>query len=114
MTNNNYSDLLNEAIRMYASGHDNKYIEMQFSEKGVDDKTIDEIITEIKKSRKSEKRSRGIKFVIYGVSILVVALIVSIILSYYKDSPFRYVAMWGLGLAGIMTIAKGITDILFP
>ena|ERR1051325_752136 len=114
MTSYKYEDLLKEAITMYASGNDNTYIELQFAERGIDDKTINAVISEIKKIRKAEKRKRGIKLTVIGISLLATALIVSIILSYNTNSPYRYVVMWGLGLSGMMTTAKGIVDFLIP
>ena len=109
-TQEKYDSLLNEAKIMYALGHDNKYIEFQFADKGVDDQTIDNIVHEISALRKHSKKTRGKKLVIYGLSFLAVAFIFTL-LSYNSESPTRFV-LWGLAFSGVTTLIKGLTDII--
>lgn len=108
----NHESLKNEAMTMLASGYDNKYIELQFAEKGIDDATIDLIISDISKVRKASKRKRGITWVIYGTSAIVAAVVFSFI-SFNSGSPINFV-LWGLGISGMLTAAKGIIDIVMP
>ena len=107
-----YDTLFNEAISLFAAGNDNKYIELQFADKGVDDKLIDLIIKDINILRKTKKRNSGMKLLIYGGSAIAIALIFSFI-SFNASSPIHYV-LWGLGLGGVMTAAKGIVDMVMP
>jgi hypothetical protein len=106
----NYDSLLNDAKTMYALGHDNKYIEFQFADQGVDDTTIDNLIKEINRLRKHNRRSRGRTLVIYGISLIAVAILFTLI-SYNSESPARFV-LWGLAIGGVMTLVKGLADIL--
>ena len=107
---NKYNELLNDAKKMYALGHDNRYIELQFAEIKIDDNTIEKIIAEIKSLIKANKKSTGLKYVIYGASFLAVAFIFTL-MSYNEGSPIRFV-MWGLAISGVTTLVKGIADII--
>jgi hypothetical protein len=109
-TQEKYDSLLNEAKTMYALGHDNKYIEFQFADKGVDDNTIDNIIKDINSVRRHNKKSRGRKLVIYGLSFLGVAFLFTLI-SYNAESPTRFV-LWGLAISGVTTLIKGLADMM--
>ncbi len=106
----NYESLLNEAKTMYALGHDNKYIEFQFADKGVEYQIIDAIISDIKVLRKSVKRRQGFKLLVYGASFIVVAFVFTLI-SYNSESPVRFV-LWGLAVGGVVAMIKGIADII--
>ena len=108
MTEAKYDELLNEAKTMFALGHDNKYIEFQFAEKKIDDATIDKIILEIKSLRKSNKKTKGTKLIIYGLSFLGAAFLFTLI-SYNENSPTRFV-LWGLAISGVTTLIKGVAD----
>lgn len=110
LDNNKYSELLNEAKTMFALGYDNRYIELQFAEKKIDDNIIDQIIVEIKSLRKAQKKSRGLKLIIYGASFIAVAFIMTLI-SYNEHSSSRFV-LWGLAISGVTTLMKGVADIL--
>ena len=109
-TSEKYDSLLNEAKTMYALGHDNKYIEFQFADKGVSDDIIDNIIRDINSLRKYNKKSRGRKLIIYGLSFLAVAFLFTLI-SYNSESPTRFV-LWGLAISGVTTLIKGLADIM--
>jgi hypothetical protein len=109
-TTEKLDDLLDEAKTMYALGHDNKYIEFQFAEKGINDELIDKIIGEINSLRKSSKRNLGFKMLIYGASFIVVGFIFTL-LSYHSESPMRFI-LWGLVVSGVLTMAKGMINII--
>ncbi len=109
-TSDSYDNLLNEAKIMYVSGHDNKYIEFQFADQGIDDSTIDKIVNDINILRKANKKSRGLKLIIYGASFIAVAFIITIF-SFNSKSPIGFV-MWGLAVSGVLTIVKGSADFL--
>jgi len=109
-TKEKYDDLLNEAKTLYASGHDDKYIEFQLAEKGVDDNTIDNIIKDLAILRRSEGKRRGWKLVIYGLSFLAIAFLFTL-LSYESESPVRFV-LWGLAISGVMTLIKGLASLI--
>ena len=110
ITNKDISTLFEEAKTLYAMGHDNKYIELQLADKGVDDTTIDEIIKEIKSLRKSNKKNHGIRLVIYSASIMAVGFLFTL-LSYHSDSPVRFV-LWGLVVSGVLTLIKGLGEMM--
>lgn len=110
ITQENYESLLKEAKTMYALGHDNKYIQFQFADKGVDNITIDNIVKDISSLRKQNKKHRGLKLVMYGISFLAVAFLFTL-LSYDSESPTRFV-LWGLAISGVTTLLKGFADIM--
>jgi hypothetical protein len=110
ITEKEYESLLNEAKTMFASGHDNTYIDLQFAERGIDDDTIQKIIKEINSLKKHHKKRNGQKLIIYGLSFLAVAFIFTL-LSYNPESPTKYV-LWGLAISGVGTLIKGIADII--
>ncbi len=105
-----FESLLNEAKTMYALGRDNTYIELQLAEKGIDDTTIDKIIVEIKRLRKSGQRNSGLKEIIYGLSFIAVGFVFTL-LSFLKDSPVQYV-LWGLAVSGLLLFTKGLSKFL--
>jgi len=109
-TSEKYNSLLDEAKTMYAMGHDNKYISLQFADKGVDDPTIDKLLLEITNLRKEAKKQSGTRLLIYGGSMIGVAIIFSFI-SYNSESPIRFV-LWGLTISGVLTLIKGLTNLL--
>jgi hypothetical protein len=110
LSDKKYDNLLNEAKTLYALGHDNKYIEFQFAEQGIDDTTIDSIIKDINDLRKSNKKTRGIKLIIYGLSFISVALIITSI-TFKSEPPVSFI-MWGMAISGVLTLVKGIADII--
>ena len=109
MTKHNIEELYDEAMRMYASGFDNVYIELQFAEQGVDKSTVKEVITKIQRARKNERRGKGYKLMIGGAATVTVGILFTLI-SYKSDSPIGYV-LYGLIVAGFMTFVKGLMDI---
>jgi len=114
--NQDYDSLLNEAKGMYVSGHDNKYIEFQFAERNIDDRTIDEIIVDINKLRKAIREDQGRKRILWGVSFIGAALIITFVSSHAKftGSYVMYMTffMSGLAIGGVAIVIKGVADIL--
>lgn len=108
--NPNYNKALDQAISMYAFGHDNKYITLQLAEEGIDDAIIDGVIKEISRIRKAQKRKNGIKLLIYGGSFIIAAIGFSFI-STKEGSPILYI-LWGLAISGVIVMVKGISAIL--
>ncbi len=106
----NFEDCYEEAKVMFASGHDSKYIEFQLAEKGVFDEMIDEVIAEIKKLRKEVKKNVGMKQLIIGLSIIVVAIVITYV-STNSNSLVGYV-LWGLAITGLLTMLKGVANIM--
>ena len=109
MKKHNIEELYDDAIKMYASGHNNVYIELQFAEQGVDKATVKEVIDRIKKVRKNERRVKGYKIMIGGMATVAVGVIFTLI-SYKSESPIDYV-LYGLIIMGIMSFVKGLLDI---
>ena len=105
-----YDSLLDEAKVMYASGHDNTYIEFQFAEQGVDDSTIDKIVADINKLRKGYKKSQGVKQIILGSSFIGTAFIITFITS-HSQSPI-IIILSGLAITGVFILVKGVADVL--
>lgn len=105
VTDKQYDALLQEAKKMYASGHDDKYILFQFAEKGIDDSTIDKILLEIGSIRAHAKKQGGTKQLIYGACTVAAAMVLSI-LSYNAASPMRFILL-GMFISGIMIFVKG-------
>lgn len=101
-------ELYDEAMKMYASGFDNVYIELQFAEQGVSIDNVKEVIKKIKQARKRELRSKGIKLMIGGTATVVVGILFTLI-SFNSESPVRYV-LYGLIVLGFMSFAKGLVD----
>lgn len=101
-------ELYDEAMKMYASGYDNVYIELQFAEQGVSKDSIKEVIKKIKQARKREQRSKGIKLMIGGAATVAVGILFTLI-SFNSESPIGYV-LYGLIVLGFMSFAKGLVD----
>ncbi len=106
----NFEDCYQEATTMFANGYDSKYIGFQLAEKGVPDEMIDDVLIAIKKLRKGVKRSVGMKQVIYGSSFILVAIGFTF-LSTNENSPITYI-LWGLAVTGVLTLIKGIANII--
>lgn len=111
-----YDSLLNEARSMYVYGHDNKYIEFQFAERGIDDRTIDKIVADINNLRKQIRKGRGIKRILWSTSFICAALIITYVSSYlqFPETYVMYMTffMSGLAIVGIAILIKGVADIL--
>jgi hypothetical protein len=86
--------LYDEAMKMYASGYDNVYIELQFAEQGVTKDAVKDVIKRIKQARKREQRAKGVKLMIGGAATVVVV---------------GYV-LYGVIVLGFMSFAKGLVD----
>jgi hypothetical protein len=108
-TNHDADKLFDKALRMYASGHDNVYIELQFAELGIDKEITKQVIGKIKGVRKSKQRSRGFKLIIGGLATVSVAVIFTLF-SFTSASPVTYV-LYGLIVTGCMSFAKGLIDL---
>jgi hypothetical protein len=107
----NYQSLLDEARTMYASGNDNKYIILQFAEQGIADEIIDKLILDINTLRKEEKKNAAKKQLVYGLSLIALAILVSIF-TYNSESPYRFF-LWGAAVSGVVILVKGISGLLF-
>ncbi|HXC03549.1 MAG TPA: hypothetical protein VNZ86_02285 [Bacteroidia bacterium] len=105
-----FESLLSEARRMYAHGHDNRYIELQFADRGVDDAVIDKVIAEVTRLRKEVRRYIGVKYIFYGASLLATGIIASV-LSFHSESPVRFV-LWGMAVSGVLVLIKGLADLI--
>lgn len=95
-------------MKMYASGYDNVYIELQFAEQGVSIDNVKEVIKKIKQARKREQRSKGIKLMIGGTATVAVGILFTLI-SFNSESPVGYV-LYALIVLGFMSFAKGLVD----
>lgn len=101
-------ELYDEAVKMYASGYDNVYIELQFAEQGVAKNAVKDIIKKIKQVRKREARAKGIKLMIGGAATVAVGVLFTFI-SFNSKSPVGYV-LYGVIIIGVMSFAKGLVD----
>jgi hypothetical protein len=110
MKTENYETLLDEARKLFAQGRDNRYIELQFAERGVADAVIDRIIQEMNTLRRSDKRQAGFKKMIYGASFLAAGILFSLI-SMHSESPVRFV-LWGLAMGGALVMIKGLAEVM--
>jgi len=106
-----HDELLQEAQKLWHSGHDNEYIHGQLSELNADDDEVKRVLGEINSIRKSEQRRKGTKLVIGGLATVVIAVFFTWF-SFSSDSPVVYV-LYGMIVTGIMTFAKGVVDIIF-
>ena len=101
-------ELYDEAMKMYASGYDNIYIELQFAEQDISKDRVNDVIKKIKQARKREQRGKGIKLMIGGTATVAVGVLFTLI-SFNSDSPVGYV-LYGVIVLGFMSFAKGLVD----
>jgi hypothetical protein len=85
-------------------------IELQLADKKYPDKVIDNVIIEINKLRRSEKRKSGLQKIIFGSTIISVSMIVTY-LSFNSSSPIG-IFMSGTAIAGIFLTVKGVWDFI--
>ncbi len=104
--------LLQEAKTLAAYGHDNRYIELQMAEKGVQDETIDAVISELNKFRKSMKRSAGKRMLIYGFSLSAAAIVMGWFGSGEHGNYVITYVPYGLAVSGVLVCAKGVMGVL--
>jgi hypothetical protein len=109
MPKSNFDELFNEALKMHSSGHDDLYIELQFSEQGIDKTITKEVLKKIKSVRKGERKTNAVKFIIGGLATILVGVLFTLI-SYKSGSPVTYL-LYGLITTGVMSVAKGIVDL---
>jgi hypothetical protein len=101
-------ELYDEAMKMYASGYDNVYIELQFAEQGATKDAIKDVVNRIKQARKREQRAKGVKLMIGGAATVAVGILFTLI-SFNSESPVGYV-LYGVIVLGFMSFAKGLVD----
>jgi hypothetical protein len=110
--NPKYLDLVEDAKKYYASGYDEVYITNQFAEQGVADTDIENVLIEIRKIEKHNRKQRGIKLLFLGLSIAGAGVIITFItyLSGNWQGPVGYVMIGGI-VAGIATAVSGLSKI---
>lgn len=109
-----YREFLNEGKKAYFVNRDETYIMLQVAEKGADDETIDRVLKEIKKLNRYNRRQRGIKTVLAGAAVVLIAMFITFKTYLSTDQPMQFgVFTLGLLVVGVGMAAKGITDMVF-
>lgn len=109
MRNETPERLYDRAVNLWAEGHDNDYIRLQFLENGVEKATVDAVLKKLDGVRKADKRTKALKLIIGGVATIAVAFLFTFI-SFSDGSPVLYV-LYGMMTLGVMVAAKGIIDL---
>jgi hypothetical protein len=105
-----FAELLEEAKKEFALGHDDMYISNQFAEQGVDDETIDKVLLEVKGLRNRINKQEGKRTVVYGLSFILVGLGATYFSTRWS-SPVGYI-LWALPVFGVVATVKGISKIV--
>ncbi len=105
-----FEELVDEATKQFALGHDDTYISNQFAEQGIDGDTIDKVLLQINGIRKAIDRQDGVKRIVYGLSFIVVGIVATYIASHW-EAPVGYV-LWALPVFGVVSTVKGISKIV--
>ena len=110
MSTNPFHELIQKATLLQQQGLSNDEITLQLKQQGTPENLVQDIFTELKKIRLTQKRNKGFMWCAIGATLMALGFVFTLFL--FNNTGGMRFAMYGLTTIGVCFTIKGLSDIM--